>query len=348
MGLNSRNIILGLLIPVLLGCEPNDPVSPGNSGSQEGYVSLEIPVGFPEPNIPEDNQLTESRILLGKMLFHDKALSVDSSISCASCHLQSHAFADSVAISPGVNGALGARNSPSLANLAWQENLFMEGGVPNLELQVLSPLADPHEMAFNSGPAAERLAENPVYADLSRKAYDREFDIYVITHAIASFERTLISANSSFDRYHFHGEENAMTESQKRGYSLFYSDSIGCGNCHSGPLLTDQDFHNIGLYEEYEDEGRARLTLKESDRGKFKTPSLRNVALTAPYMHDGSVGSLEEVIEHFNSGGVGHANQSGQIRPLHLNAQQKADLIAFLNSLTDKHFIENPDYSEQQ
>lgn len=308
----------------------------GNSGGKQFY--MKIPKGFPTPVIPEDNQLTIARVELGKKLFFDPILSRDFSISCATCHHPEKSFSDTVALSKGVFGRKGLRNSPSLANIAYKNQFFMDGGVPTLELQVTAPIQDHNEMDLNILDVVQRLKSEPDYVKLSMQAYNQEPSPYVITRAIASYERTLISGNSSYDQYK-NGNETALTHSQKRGMGLFYSARTNCSSCHSGFNFTSNNFENIGLYSLYKDSGRMRVTLNEVDRGKFIVPSLRNVAVTAPYMHDGSMESLEEVIDFFNGGGHTHSNKSYLVKNLSLTNQEKNDLVNFLKSLTDNEFL---------
>lgn len=305
---------------------------------------LIIPAGFPAPDIPEDNEMTVLRVELGKALFHDTRLSRDRTISCASCHLQPLAFTDGLALSEGIEGRIGMRNSPTLTNAVYQDRFFMDGGVPSLELQVLAPIHNEDEMDYTILEVIERLENDPWMSKMSEAAYGRPVDSFVITRAIAAFERTMISGNSTYDEFITSGDESVLSEEELRGYELFISDELQCNSCHSGFNLTDNDYHNIGLYEEYDDNGRERVTNDPADIGKFKTPTLRNIALTAPYMHDGSIATLEEVVEFLNSGGVGHDNQSELITELNLSEQDKADLVAFLESLSDISFIENPTF----
>lgn len=296
---------------------------------------LVVPEGFPDPVFPEGNELTEARWLLGKKLFFDPVLSRDSSISCASCHLPAFAFSDTTAFSPGVGGAPGVRNSPSLANVAYHPYLLREGGVPTLEMQILVPIQEHNEFDFNILLIAERMQRDSLYRAMSQAAYSREPDHYVITRAIACFERTLLSGDSAFDR-------DDLSPAAERGRQLFFGEKTQCSQCHGGFNFTHYAFENNGLYEEYADPGRFRLTGKEEDRALFKVPSLRNVALTAPYMHDGSLRSLEEVVAHYNGGGAAHPNKSPLIKPLGLSEQERDDLVAFLQSLTDEAFVNNP------
>jgi len=305
----------------------------------DNTFKLTIPNGFPDPSIPEDNQLTRERIELGKKLFFDPILSLDSTISCASCHKQEFAFADRLAITPGVENRLGSRNSMSLANVAYHDFFMREGGVPTLEMQVLSPIEDHNEMAFDIVSVAEKLNLDSNYVKASLEAYNRAPDPYVITRAIASFERTILSGHSDCDK-------NLLTGSEMKGKELFFSDRLACSSCHGTFLFTNQGMENNGLYEVYEDSGRYRLTNLQEDIGKFKVPTLRNIERTAPYMHNGSLETLEEVVEHYANGGKSHLNQSDLITGFEINEQEKSDLISFLKALTDEELIHNTFFEE--
>ncbi|NBV12760.1 MAG: cytochrome-c peroxidase [Sphingobacteriia bacterium] len=301
--------------------------------------SIDIPAGFPSPDIPADNAMTQNRVSLGKRLFFEKALSIDSSISCASCHFQIHGFSDPKRFSLGVGDSIGVRNAMALSNVAYQEDFFWDGGVPSLELQVLAPIENPLEMNFSVPQVVERLKKDPSYIYDFKKAYNREPDAYALVRAIAAFERTFISGNSPFDQYTYQGKTSALSASALRGKDIFFGEKAECFHCHTGFNFTDNRFQNNGLYSEYQDIGRARVTIKSSDIGRFKTPSLRNIEVTAPYMHDGSIASLEAVVQHYMSGGKGHPNQSPLIKPFTLTLQEQQDLIAFLKSLTDESFL---------
>jgi len=295
--------------------------------------------------IPESNPLTYERVKLGKMLFYEKALSRDSSISCATCHPQSRAFADDEAVSLGIKDRMGFRNVPVLGNIGYHPYFFREGGSPSLEAQVLGPICNFDEMGFNARELIERLAADDKYQQLAQEAYKRPMDVFVLTRALAAFERTLITGDSPWDRF-IQGDSSAMGAAAQRGWALFRSERLNCTQCHNGIDFSDYSFQSNGLKTQYEDEGRYRVTGDSSDIGTFKVFSLRNVALTGPYMHDGSLKTLQEVIEHYNQGGSQHVNQSEYIKPLGLSAGEKSDLIAFLEALTDKAFTENPDFGE--
>ena len=318
----------------------------GCSKDQSITYLLAVPEWFPEMEIPQDNQLTQARIDLGRKLFYEPLLSSDSSVSCGSCHQQELAFTDGIPISLGVDAAIGLRNAPTLANIGYAPRLFHDGGVADLELQSQAPIFSDVEMNFSIAGFLERIADDEEYANMFREAYGRQPDAFGITRAIACFERMLISAHSRFDEYEYQGKTDALAGSEIRGRELFFSEETKCASCHQPPLFTNYAYENIGLYLNYADSGRARISHLEEDKGKFKVPTLRNVELSAPYMHDGSIATLEEVIEHFNEGGVGHPNQSPDIRPLNLTQQQKNDLVAFLKSLTDQSFISDPEFAE--
>jgi cytochrome c peroxidase len=330
---------IGLLLLVLAACQKEDP-APALPQDTDVYT-LSIPTGFPMPDIPADNALTKSRVALGRRLFYDPALSADSTRSCASCHAPHLAFSDSTAVSLGIENRAGTRNAPTLANVAYQQKLLREGGVPTLEMQILVPFQERHEFDFNILLAAERLNRMPEYVQMAETAYGRKPDAFVITRSIAAFERTLLSGDAPFDQWFFQGKNEAISASAKRGYDLFQSEKLNCGTCHTGFLLTNQSFTNNGLYEVYPDSGRFRLTGLESDRAVFKVPTLRNIALTAPYMHDGSLPTLEAVLDHYQTGGKAHPNKSPLLKPFALTAQERTDLLAFLQSLTDSGFVTN-------
>lgn len=301
----------------------------------------DAPAGFPAIPFPEENPFSQQKWELGKRLFYERALSIDNSISCGSCHKAEIAFSDNIAKSSGAGNVAGRQNAPTLANVAYHPYFTRAGGVGTLEKQILVPIQEHDEFNFNIVDIAERLNTMPEYVQMSQEVFGRNPDPYVITRAIATFERTIISGNSTYDKFIHLGDRTGITDETLRGRNLFFSDRTNCSSCHADFNFTNYSFQNNGLYKQYADPGRKRLTGKEEDLALFMVPTLRNIALTAPYMHDGSLNSLEEVIEHYNTGGYDHRNKSKQIRPLHLTRQEKEDLIAFLNSLTDIDFINN-------
>ncbi|RYD99946.1 MAG: c-type cytochrome [Sphingobacteriales bacterium] len=325
-------IILFLSLPVCLySCKKEQT---GISGAD----IMQLPKGFPAMPEPENNRFSLQRWALGKQLFYDKRLSRNNTISCGSCHHAALAFSDSLAFSPGDGNAPGTSNAPSLANIGYHPYFTRAGGVPTLEMQVLVPVQEHNEFNTNLVDVVNKLNADAAYARQAQEAYNRPLDAFVITRALAQFERSFISGNSAFDDYFHKGKQAALNESEQRGYALFMSTRTNCSGCHSGFNLTNYAFENNGLYLSYSDSGRMRFTQLPEDRAKFKVPSLRNVALTAPYMHDGSINSLEAVIEHYNSGGQAHPSKSNLVQPLHLTSGEKKDIVNFLKSLSDYSF----------
>ena len=320
------------------------------SKSVESELTLNeitTPYWFPEIDYPEDNTFTNERWELGKKLFYSKALSRDETISCAHCHNQNLAFSDGKKVSDGVDGLLGNRNAPTLSNVAYHPYFTREGGVPTLEMQIAVPVQEHNEFDFNMVELAERLKLDSELNDLAFIAYDREMDPFVITRAIATFERSLISGNSPFDQYYYKGDISKMSTSALRGKDLFFGEAK-CSQCHSGFDFTTYDFENNGLYLEYEDSGRFRLTELEGDIARFKIPTLRNVEFTGPYMHDGSINTLYEVVNHYSEGINDHFNKNSELQNLYLSENQKYDLVNFLKSLSDKEFINDPKFKKNE
>ncbi|PRQ00522.1 methanobactin export MATE transporter MbnM [Enhygromyxa salina] len=373
----ARLVLAGVAAVTLIGggtgCAPADPPA----GTP--YV-WELPEHLAPPWVPADNPMTVEKVELGRHLFYDPSLSVTGDVSCASCHLQSMAFSDGDATSVGADGERGVRSSMSLANVAYLPTLTWANPVlDTLEAQALVPLFldVPLEMGAQYV-IAERLVgfrEDPTYASLFAEAFpaqDDPFTIANVAYALASFERTLISAGSPYDAY-LAGDTDALDASATRGLAQF--EALGCANCHAGPLQTasfrseDHDdgagrFENTGLYN-LGDEGAYPLpntglyefTHDPRDLGKHRVPSLRNIAETAPYMHDGSVPDLDAVLDHYAAGGrtidaganagVGadNPNKSELVTGFELSATDRADLIAFLGSLTDPTFLTDPRFA---
>ena len=335
--MHARSFI-PILATALLACGKEEDAVP--EVTDEPFI-MTMPSGAPPLPVPEANQLTKARVELGKALFFDEGMSLGRGISCASCHFANRAFSDTVSLSVGADGLMGLRNAPSLANVAYHPAYFRDGGIPTLEQQVLAPIQDEAEMASNIVDVAELFRGNDRYAALSRLAYGRELDPFVITRAIACYERTLVSGWSRYDRFHYEGDEDALTEPERRGYELFIGPTTDCAGCHSGFDLSDHSFRNIGTSLDHTvDPGRERITLDPADRGKFKVPTLRNVAITGPYMHDGSIATVEGVMEHFVNGGVDDPNKDPLVHPLALSVQDKSDIVAFLYSLTDDRSLD--------
>ncbi len=326
----KKVVILLFVLASFYSCKKDNTVT-GNE-----ILTLEKPLGFPDAVIPDDNLPTQNRIDLGRKLFFDPILSRDSTISCSSCHLTDKKMTDGLQFSNGIDGQKTLRNSMSILNAAYQPYMFWDGGVPNLEQQVIAPIENHLEMDFNVNFVVARLLAHPEYPALFQKAYGLDPSAYTLVRAIANFERTLISGKSRYDEYRYENKTTALTDAEKRGMDIFFGESGECFHCHGEYNFTDYSFKNNGLYMFYADSGRARITGNNVDAGKFKVPSLRNVEFTAPYMHDGSLATLEDVVEHYNSGGKLHPNKSGLIKPLNLTVQQKEDLVSFLKTLSDK------------
>ncbi|MBX3101485.1 MAG: cytochrome-c peroxidase [Bacteroidetes bacterium] len=329
-----------LVLCGLAGCRHDIPVFPAEQAAQP-YL-LEQPPHFPQARIPQDNVLTEARVALGRRLFFDPILSRDRTVSCGSCHHPDKAFTDGRPLSMGIDGQVTSRNAIGLFNAAFSPQRFnWDGLVPSLELQVFVPIEAHNEMDLPIPQATERLRNHPEYPALFQAAYQRQPDTYSLTRALAAYQRTLVSAGSRYDDYRRTGNADFLSDAELRGMALFFSERGECFHCHNGELFRDGDFHNTGIHPDNPDPGLAAFTGRAQDQGKFHTPSLRNLRFTAPYMHDGSFATLQEVIEHYNKGGLPNPNRSIQIKPLNLTPQEKQDLVAFLLALSDEEFIES-------
>jgi len=326
-GLNRYFVFLSFLIFVLAECKNN----PGKNTT--GKFAIQYPDGFDSIRFPTDNHLTFERVALGKKIFFDPQFSVNGKISCGTCHKPQFAFADTVALHKGAHDSIMFRNTPSLINIGYHPYFDMDGGVPTIEMQVFVPFDGESEMNSNLLDAAEKMKKDSVYTQLSRKAYSRIPDPYVITRALGAFQRSLVSTGSRYDLYKKTGK--GLDAEEKTGMELFFSEKTNCTKCHNGFLFTDFSFQDLGLPNRTQDTGRARVTMNLADAGKFKTPGLRNVALTPPYMHDGSLKTLNDVVDWYNKGGGPSANKSPWIKPLGLTVGEKKALVRFLNTLTD-------------
>lgn len=311
---------------------------------------------FPKVKLPADNPLTKEGVALGRQLFHDSRLSINGTQSCASCHDQTHAFADARRFSIGAQQQVGKRNAMPLFNLAWQQSFFWDGRASTLREQVLMPIQDKNEMNETLDNVIAKLRDDPDSVAAFHRAFgSAEITAERIAKALEQFLLTFITQESRFDRAARKLAE--FTESEKRGLQLFVTEfdpkrglrGADCFHCHGGTLFTSQSFANNGLELAADDIGRMAVTQNAADHGKFKTPSLRNIARTAPYMHDGRFATLEEVVEHYNSG----VRRSVTLDPnlakhpeagMQLTSQEKGDLVAFLKTLTDETFT-SPDSS---
>lgn len=336
-------LVLAAVIAALLfwyaGRQSGSPVVPRGV-----RVQIAAPLGLPPVPVPDGTPPTKETIELGRRLYYDAGLSADNTVSCATCHDPEKAFGDAARVSTGVHGKTGVRNSPTVLNAVYYTEQFWDGRASTLEKQAEGPVENPVEMAHTLGGVERRLNADPSY----RAAFERAFGPGPITHkmvtmAIASFERTLVSGDSPFDRWYYGSDEKAVSESVKRGFEVFRdAKKANCATCHTVgekyALFTDNKYHNIGVGvkdEQLSDLGRFQVTNKDTDRGAFKTPSLRNVAITAPYMHDGSQKTLKEVIDFYIGGTNSNPHLDKEIHTLdHLSGQERADLQAFLESLT--------------
>lgn len=306
--------------------------------------------GFPAMVVPEDNPLTKQGISLGRRLFYDPILSGDSTEACATCHEFGRSFADDRRFSIGIDNIEGNRNAPALPNAGWISSAFWDGRAATLEDQALQPVVNPIEMHSTWDGVVDRIQNNPDYPDLFGRAFGTDqITKELVVKAIAQFERTFVSANSKYDRY-LRGEVQ-LTASEARGEGIFFTEKGDCFHCHGNPMRSDQLFHNVGLDSlgaPGADLGRGDITGNPNDLMKFKTPTLRNIEATPPYMHDGRFQTLEEVVQHYNMGGFPSPTKDALVRNrgigLGLTAQEVQDVVAFLKTFTDPEFINNPDY----
>jgi len=351
--------------------------------ARETPYEWQLPPGFPKPRVPEDNALTVEKVELGRHLFYDKRLSANGTQACASCHRQAHGFSEEAAIATGSTGQKHHRNSMALVNVAYTATFtWAHPGINTIEQHVLLPLFGdkPVEMgaAGHEQEILARLRSDPGYEKLFARAFPGASEAVTfanVAKALASFVRTLISFGSPFDRYAYYGEDAALTQSQVRGMNLFMSERLECAHCHAGfnfsqfvthesAAVSERAFHITGLYPRSEtyvsgaDYGLFAVTGVPADQDRFKAPTLRNIERSAPYMHDGSLATLDDVIDFYSAGGRvltdgpragdgrAHPGKSPFIRGFTLTAQEREDLLAFLSSLTDEHFLSEPKYGD--
>ena len=318
-------------------------------GDELTYLNLAYPNNFPDLITPFNNPTTAQGVNLGRHLFYDPILSSDGTVSCASCHHQSSAFADPSQYSTGVNNAVGERNAPTIINPGLQVFFDWDGKSNSLESQASRPIFNEIELHNqNWSDLILRLESSDLYETLFCEAFgDSDIDSAKVIMALSQFQRTLISVNSKFDK--FLRGEIMLTTSELNGFDIYNTERGDCFHCHPIGLFTNNNFHNNGLDNEFQDYGRFNITQNINDMGSFKSPTLRNIEYSAPYMHDGRFLTLDDVIEHYNSGG----QDSPSVDPLmkyvgvglFLTDQEKADLKAFLLTLSDPEFINNPDFS---
>ena len=365
---------LALLVLTLApGCGPNDPdvttprpepTEPALTGpSTPTPYTLDVPDYLPRPILDEDNPLTVEGIELGRRLFYDKIMGRDSAFACADCHQQERAFTDGRALARGIDGLASPRSSMSLVNLVFNGNGFHWAGEhAKLWEQAIHPVENMLEMDEDWENVLTRLRRSEDYPARFRNVYgiDRagQIEREMVVKAIAQFESTIISADSHFDRVVYQNTEFFTEEEQFGADSLFFVENVpvgalhpGCGHCHNAPSFGDNQFKNNGLdavatLEDFRDPGRGAVTGSRFDNGKFRSPTLRNIAVTAPYMHDGRFATLEEVVEHYASGGHGVENEDPNITGFPLTERKKAALIAFLNALTDETLLTDERFSD--
>ncbi len=295
---------------------------------------------------PSDNPYSPEKVELGRILFFDKRLSVDNTVACATCHSPEHAFTDGQPVSTGIRGQHGGRSAPTVINRGYSLAQFWDGRAPTLEEQAKGPIANSLEMGDNLDKIIDKLKAVPGYRALFAKAFGAEdFTTDQVVKAIATFERTVLSGNSAYDRYKA-GNKKALTPAQIRGMNVFFKKSK-CDKCHDGMNFTTNDYHNLGVGADkpQPDEGRYAVTKNPKEWGAFKTPTLRDVAESAPYMHDGSLQTLHDVVEFYDKGGVLNKNLDSDIKPLKLTVDEKADLVEFLRGLSGQGWqnIKAPD-----
>jgi cytochrome c peroxidase len=294
--------------------------------------ALPLPRPLPEVQHPADNPASPEKIALGKQLFSDSRLSRTDKVSCASCHDPAKGFSNGQRVATGVDGKKGARRVPSLVNVAYSRFQFWDGRANSLEEQALVPLQDAKEMDMRIATLTQKINGIAEYRQQFRTVFGGDATAQRIAQALAAYERTIVSRDTPFDLY-LKGDKKSLGPAAARGMQLFYGQAR-CFLCHKGSTLTDDDFHNIGIVDDGDrDSGRRGVTGKEADQGKFKTPALREVAHTAPYMHNGRFKTLADVVQHYNFGGVTdepNDHRDEQLRVLYLSAEQADDLVAFL------------------
>ena len=328
----------------LVGCSEPDVEQP----QPQAPIEFVIPAGFPAPVYDfANNEVNRKRFELGRRLFYDPILSRDNSISCGSCHQQEGAFAHiDHRVSHGIDNLNGTRNSPALFNLAWHNSFFWDGGSNHIEVQPIAPIENPVEMDETLANVVNKLRSNNSYRSQFQAAYGSDsITSQMMLKALAQFMSLLVSSNSKYDKY-IRGESGGQLSAQElNGLNLF---RLKCGSCHTEPLFTDLTFRNNGLDSTFQDDpGRAIITQSAADSGKFKVPSLRNIEVSFPYMHDGSLNTLAKVLDHYSDGVKSSATLDPSLAGgIPLTTQEKADIISFLKTLTDYRFLTNPDFAD--
>ncbi|MGN6136941.1 MAG: cytochrome-c peroxidase [Aureliella sp.] len=304
-------------------------------------VQAQWPVGLPELTYPKDNPSSEAKIALGRMLYFDKRLSADDTVSCASCHDPKYGWSNNDATAVGVGGQRGGRSAPTIINSAYQKFQFWDGRAGSLEEQALGPIANPIEMNLPIEEAVKKLSAIEGYQKRFQEVFGSGVSADNLAKALAAFERTIVSGNAPYDRFKA-GDTKALSPEAQAGMKLFFG-KANCSACHNGPHFSDGAFHNLGVASSgaEADQGRRKISGIEGDHGAFRTPTLREIARTAPYMHDGSLKTLEEVVDYYDKGGTPNDYLDEEIYPLKLSPQDKKALVTFL-----KEGLASPDYPD--
>ena len=339
----SLAVVVIVSVCVVTGCKPGAAPPADDGVLTPATFSLEsLPVGLDEvlAKVPADNPITKEKIELGRHLYFDKRLSKDGTISCATCHDPNKGWTDQAAVSTGIGGQKGGRSAPTVINRLFSDLQFWDGRAASLEEQAVGPIANPIEMGETHDAVVEKLSGIAGYKPLFKAAFgDETVTIDRIGQAIATFERTIVSGNSPYDKFKA-GDKTALSESAQRGMAIFFDNNKGrCSICHTGHNFTDETYHNLGVGfdgDPSKHQGRVEITKKPEDTGAYKTPTLRNIAQTAPYMHDGSEKTLEAVVRLYVEGGVkdGNPHLDPEMKPLELTADERKDLVEFMKALT--------------
>jgi cytochrome c peroxidase len=325
-----RSLITAAALALAVAAPSSLPAAPAAAGTP---YKMTVPKGLEEMPVPDDNPMTVEKVDLGRQLYFDRRLSGDGTVSCATCHDPAKGWTDNKPVSDGIKGQKGGRSAPTVINSGYALFQFWDGRAKSLEEQALGPIQNPVEMGMTLDSVAKKLNAVPGYRSQFQKVFGTDATPDAIAKAIASFERTIVSGDAPFDRYEA-GDKSAMSPAQVRGFEVFRG-KAQCTNCHVGFTQSDSIFHNlgVGIDKPKPDLGRFAVTKDPKDTGAFKTPTLRDLSKTAPYMHDGSEATLEKVIELYNRGGNKNPNLDPKMKPLNLTASEKQDLIAFLKAL---------------
>lgn len=359
--MNIRILILSLLTILglfIVSCDKT--IDSDNDLASIDYFpipyDLELPSNFPQLEVPDDNPLTKGGVKLGQHLFYDPILSADSTMSCSSCHLPEKAFTDGMATSVGIDGIAGTKSSMSLINLAFTNSgFFWDGRDTTLEQQAVRPVEDPIELHNDWGDLLDKLRKHPTYPSMFRKAFGvdsrSKISKSLVAKSLAQFQRILVSYNAKYDKVK--AGLDKFDDFEFIGDAIYFDDNPDqpdgeCSHCHNDPMMTSDDFFNNGLQMgdgnlQFPNNGRGLITGNKADNGKFKAPTLRNIMLTAPYMHDGRLKTIDDVLEHYNEGGHPSLNKDPLIKELNLSSIQLRGLKAFLLTLTDTSYLSNPD-----